>query len=190
MQPRNRLDKVIVVDVEATCWEGQPPPDQENEIIEIGLCLLDVATGARTLKRSILVRPERSEVSPFCTKLTTLTPEQVGGGLSFAEACARLRDEFDSRQRVWASYGDYDRRQFFYQCQAYGVPYPFGRTHLNVKNLAALMLGLNREPPLPIALDHFGWQLEGTYHRGDDDAWNIARLLGALLLRGRNGGGG
>ncbi|NEE10677.1 DNA polymerase III, partial [Streptomyces sp. SID7499] len=25
-----------VVDVEATCWEGQPPPGQVSEIIEIG----------------------------------------------------------------------------------------------------------------------------------------------------------
>ena len=39
------LDKIIVIDLEATCWEGDPPPGQESEIIEIGLCILDVATG-------------------------------------------------------------------------------------------------------------------------------------------------
>src|SRR4051812_272830 len=31
-----------VIDVEATCWDGQPPPGQVNEIIEIGLCVVDL----------------------------------------------------------------------------------------------------------------------------------------------------
>ncbi|MFE2626194.1 DNA polymerase III, partial [Streptomyces caelestis] len=31
-----------VVDVEATCWEGQPPPGQVSEIIEIGLTVVDL----------------------------------------------------------------------------------------------------------------------------------------------------
>ena len=39
-----KLDQILVVDVEATCWEGDPPPGQISEIIEIGLCVLDVAT--------------------------------------------------------------------------------------------------------------------------------------------------
>lgn len=65
------LAQLLVVDVEATCWQGPRPPDQESEIIEIGLCLVDVATLARVERRSILVRPERSVVTPFCTELTT-----------------------------------------------------------------------------------------------------------------------
>ena len=32
-----KLDRILVVDVEATCWEGDPPPGQISEIIEIGL---------------------------------------------------------------------------------------------------------------------------------------------------------
>ena len=39
-----KLDRILVVDVEATCWEGDPPPGQISEILEIGLCVLDVAT--------------------------------------------------------------------------------------------------------------------------------------------------
>ncbi|MDT8307672.1 MAG: 3'-5' exonuclease [Anaerolineae bacterium] len=181
MPNRNRLDKLIVVDLEATCWEHGPPPGEESEIVEIGLCLLDIPTGRLELKRSILIRPERSRLSPFCSELTTLTQEQVDQGISFAEACALLRGEYNSRRRIWASYGDYDRRQLEEQCADRGVPYPFGLTHLNVKSLAALILRLEQEVPLPEALAHFGWKLEGVYHRGDDDAWNIARLLRALL---------
>lgn len=68
-----RLDQMLVIDVEATCWEHGPPVGEESEIIELGLCPLDLATGERLHTRSILVRPERSTVSAVCTQLTTLT---------------------------------------------------------------------------------------------------------------------
>jgi hypothetical protein len=95
-------------DLESTCWDGSAPDGQISEIIEVGQYLLDVASLERSEERGILVRPERSEVSPFCTELTTLTPADVASGISFAEACAMLRAEFRAGQRVWASYGEYD----------------------------------------------------------------------------------
>ncbi|MCB9131481.1 MAG: hypothetical protein H6647_11155 [Anaerolineales bacterium] len=54
-----KLDNILVIDVEATCWQGDPPRGQSSEIIEVGLCLLDVAGLARVERRSILVRPAR-----------------------------------------------------------------------------------------------------------------------------------
>ncbi|AZM49392.1 DNA polymerase III [Streptomyces sp. WAC 06738] len=179
------LDRVLVVDVEATCWEGPPPAGMSPEIIEIGLCELDVRTGQRLSRRSVLVRPEHSEVGDFCTRLTTLTPEQVAAGVPFAEACALLRREHGARQRVWASWGDYDRRQFERQCAAAEVAYPFGRRHVNAKTLYALAHGLGRELGMAEALAHAGQELEGTHHRGVDDAWNIAGLLAGVLWGGR-----
>lgn len=182
-----RLDQILVVDVESTCWEGSPPHGEENEIIEIGVCTLDAATGQRRDKRSILVRPQRSRVSRFCTSLTTLTQEQVDGGLDFADACRALKRDLKAQERLWASYGDYDRRMFERQCEAYGAPYPFGPSHLNVKTLAALSLGLPGEVGLDEALKLMGLPLEGTHHRGHDDAWNIAAVLGKVLGAARKG---
>ncbi len=183
--PKRRLDQIVVVDVEATCWEGNPPPDQESEIIEIGLCRLDVASTQRLEKQSILVRPVRSTVSAFCTQLTTLTQEQVEQGIAFADACALLRSEFRAHERVWASYGDYDRRQFEQQCQRMQVAYPFGKSHVNVKALFALAHGLHHDVGMDEALRLLSLPLEGTHHRGGDDAWNIAAILGDLLRRCR-----
>jgi len=176
-----RLDQVIVIDLEATCWEGPPPPGEENEIIEVGLCLVDVASGERGERWDLLVRPERSRVSDFCTRLTALTPEQVAGGVSFAEACRQITTRYAAKDRAWASYGDYDRRQFERQCQAASVPYPFGPTHLNVKTLFALRHGLPREVGMTEALARLQRPLEGTHHRAGDDAWNTAGILSDLL---------
>lgn len=166
-----------MVDVEATCWAGEPPAGQVSEIIEIGVCELDVESGERVGKHSVLVRPERSTVSEFCTSLTTLTAEQVAGGVTYAEACRLLRKDFGSRDRVWASYGDYDRKQFERQGS-----YPFGPRHVNVKTLFALSRRLPREVGLDAALRIAGLPLEGTHHRGDDDAWNIAALFAGMLF--------
>ena len=177
------LDKILVVDIEATCWQGQPPDGQENEIIEIGICVLDVDSRTRVEKRSILVKPERSKVSPFCTELTTLTQQQVDTGITFQEACRILKKEYKSKKRVWASYGDYDRRKFERQCAAREMGYPFGPTHINVKNLFALKHGLQREPGMSQALKMANLPLAGVHHRGGDDAWNIANLLCKILWK-------
>ena len=185
-----KLDQIIVVDLEATCWEGGPPPGQEQEIIEIGVCALDIATGSRMGKRSILVRPEYSAVSRFCTQLTTLTQAQVEQGVTLAEAVETLRDTYRPAERTWASFGDFDRILLQRECEQRGVSYPFGRTHLNVKNLFAISLNLPNEVGLDRAIAMCGLELEGTHHRGDDDAWNIAAVLATVLERMKKGGMG
>ena len=64
-------DKVIIVDVESTCWENQKNPEgQRSEIIEIGICTLDLKTRTIDNKRGIFCKPIASTVSEFCTKLT------------------------------------------------------------------------------------------------------------------------
>src|ERR1051325_3453778 len=96
-----------VVDVEATCWDGQPPSGQPSEIVEIGLTVVDLAAGTRVGRHRILVKPHRSTVSAFCTELTGLTQAEVDTGLTFGEACRVLAAEHDAGVRPWASWGDY-----------------------------------------------------------------------------------
>ena len=179
-----QLDQIVVVDIEATCWESTPPAGQESEVIEIGVCTLSVASRQRLDHQGILVCPQRSTVSAYCTSLTTLTQQQVSTGLSFKEACARLRKEFTTQDRVWASWGDYDRRQFERQCPVEGIAYPFGPSHLNVKTLFALIHALPHEVGMDEALRTLHRPLEGTHHRAGDDAWNIALILATLLGSG------
>jgi inhibitor of KinA sporulation pathway (predicted exonuclease) len=181
-----KLDHILVIDIEATCWDaGQQPKDQISDIIEIGVCPVEVSTLTRLDRRSILIRPERSTVSEFCTRLTTLTQEQVDGGVRFRDACRLLTDEYRSPERVWASFGDYDRKTFERQCDATGVRYPFGTRHLNVKTLFALVRGLTFEVGTAQAVQMCGRTMEGTHHRGHDDAWNIAGVLVDVLKAAR-----
>jgi inhibitor of KinA sporulation pathway (predicted exonuclease) len=179
--PRNLLN---VVDVEATCWQGPPPPGAVNEIIEIGLTVVDLDARVRLAKHRILVRPERSQVSAFCTELTGLTQAEVDTGVAFAEACRLLADEHRADSRPWASWGDYDRKQFERQCQATGTRYPFGARHVNAKLRFTEARGLRRRPGMAQALQIAGLPLEGRHHSGADDAWNIAAVVLDLAGKG------
>ncbi len=179
------LDTINVIDVESTCWEGKAPTGQTSEIIEIGICTFDVLTLEPVEKRAILVKPMRSTVSEFCTELTTLTQEQVDQGVSYSEACDILREDYLSNMRLWGSYGDYDRKMFERQCREMNVKYPLGSTHLNIKNLFAISRGLEREIGMGSALKKLQIPLVGTHHRGVDDSWNIALILGHILKNAR-----
>ena len=182
MNPPARL--LNVVDVEATCWAGDPPPGQVSEIIEIGLTTVGLQAGQRVGRHRILVRPARSRVSSFCTELTGLTQAEADTGVSFARACAQLAAKHDAAARTWASWGDYDRHQFTRQCAATGTAYPFSNRHVNAKAVFATAHGLRRRPGMPGALRIAGLPLEGRHHRGEDDAWNIAALILQLSAAG------
>lgn len=209
----NRLDKIVVVDVESTCWDKKTPrrrclraiPSDESEIIEIGVCVLNLETLAIEDNEGILVLPQKSTVSQFCTDLTTITQEMLEkSGISFKKACAILRDKYDSNNRIWMSWGDYDRRQFDRQCSHHkravcpsgrsrhrvdpfdaGTQYPFGPTHINMKNLFAINMRLSREVGMGAALKMLKMELDGTHHRGVDDARNIAQIACKVLKMSR-----
>jgi inhibitor of KinA sporulation pathway (predicted exonuclease) len=174
-----------VVDVEATCWADAPPTGQVSEIIEVGLATVDLSSGQRVGRHRILVRPERSAVSPFCTELTGLTQAEVDSGVTFAAACKALAAEHHAGPRPWASWGDYDRKQFLRQCRAANAPYPFGSVHINAKAVFTEAHGLRKRLGMAEALMIAGLPLEGRHHRGEDDAWNIAALIVHLIAGGQ-----
>jgi len=178
-----KRDMVLLIDLEATCWKGHPPEGMKSEIIEIGISAVDYKTKEIRLRDTIIVKPEYSEVSDFCTELTTLTQEYLDEhGVSFAEACKILETKFKTRDRIWMSFGNYDKNQFQKDCTNKNVKNPFGRTHINLKPLFSFAYGLNRDMGVGQALDHLGMDFEGTAHRGIDDAENIARILQKVFI--------
>jgi len=149
-----KLDKIVIVDIEATCWKSKAPENMSNDIIEIGICLLDSKTGKVSDNQGIIVIPERSTISAFCTELTSITQEMIDSeGIPFKKATKILRDEYLTQSRAWASYGGYDLKQFKRQCSETNVGYPFGPSHINVKTLFALKSKMNHETGMAGALD-------------------------------------
>ena len=176
-----KKDKIVVVDIEATCWkDNKNPIGQKNEIIEVGICLYDVQLKDITHKQGIFVNTVASEISEFCTYLTTITEEQIEQfGIDFADACAILEQEYDTRNHLWASWGAYDRNMFLEHCKERRVRYPFSKKHVNLKRVFADAFG--QRMGMKHALQKAKLEHVGVHHRGDDDAWNTARLMRWML---------
>ncbi len=181
-------DQVLVVDIEATCWrKNQVPPGEQNEIIEIGWCVVKLEPLSLDERHTLLIKPQRSRISPFCTRLTSISPEMAAQGMLFNEACTVLRRDHRTQNMLWVSWGNYDLKLFQWQCQQFHVIYPFGDQHINLrKRYARLNPAANgkvRQVGLLRALAAQGLTFEGRKHRGVDDAWNTARLLQALIAK-------
>lgn len=189
----SRTDKVFVVDVESTCWETrQEQGDRPNEIIEIGICAIDVKSGEIQDASGYVVKPRFTKVSPFCTQLTGWTQEQVDEGSDIADTLAAIRYDYKiEREHVWFSYGEYDRIKLSGNGKAslyglYGIPRnqnPFDemRAHFNIKTLMALKLK-TKEMGMDSALKMLNLQLEGRHHNGCDDAYNIAKIVKKIVF--------
>lgn len=175
---KQNRDIALVIDFEATCWRGHPPTGMYNEIIEIGISGIDYKTKEIRFKDTIIVKPKYSEISKFCTELTSIDQKLIDKeGVSFERACQILRDKFKSRDRIWLSWGDYDKNQIQRDCDLKKVENPFGRVHFNLKPLFSFAFGIKKDLGVAGALEYLGMDFEGNAHRAIDDAYNTAKIL-------------
>jgi len=176
-----RLDFILVIDVETTCWGKEPPAGQRHEIIQVGITKCGKADHLSSM--SYFIKPKFSSISDYCTEFTGIRPQEVNKlGIEFPEFCSELAERIPHlKNYTWASWGDYDRTQFHKNCKLYKVKYPFGRTHLNMKNLFALKFDLPKEVGIMEALEILKLPHIGKLHDGADDALNIARILKKIL---------
>lgn len=183
-------DCYVVLDFEATCWEGR---HADQEIIEFPLVLVDAKTLTQVDEFRTYVRPEQNPtLSQFCTKLTGITQEQVSEAPTWPTAREVAKAWLDDRlsghgYRRWllVTCGDWDLKTMLpMQCKLAGepVPAPF-QTWLNIKRLFSEVTG-EKATGMEGMLEVLHLELEGRHHCGLDDCKNIARILEELLKRG------
>jgi inhibitor of KinA sporulation pathway (predicted exonuclease) len=175
----------LVIDLEATCDENHRIVRERTEIIEIGAVLVAESTLRIEDELQTFVKPVvHPQLTPFCTKLTSIRQEQVDAAPKFPEALDKLRAFVGKKSVLFCSWGDYDKNQFARDAGRYRVSLPFGKDHMNLKRAFSERLGESRPYGLGQALTRAGLRFQGTAHRGIDDARNIARLLPMILGRG------
>lgn len=180
----NNIERVLVIDLEATCWENKTPPlGESSEIIEIGICVLDIRTKTVEKPVSIYISPVASTLSEYCKNLTGITPKMVyKSGVTFTKATDRLVNKYGSKNKAWASFGDGDMEMFETQCLVNDIEYPFGKTYFNVQTLFSMKNQITKmDTGLTSAMSISGLEFEGRAHSGAVDAYNTAILLGKLL---------
>lgn len=176
-------NEILIIDLEATCWENDRiPAGQKADIIEIGICELNLLGNTISKKQSIYVIPERSGINRFCTNLTGITSQLIEEkGIYFEEACEKIKDEYGSKPLTWAGFGNFDKEQIIEQCDWLGIDNPFSGHYLNVMYEFKRHFGLHKLMGLKRALKYLKMDFEGNHHSGADDAYNAAKILRAIL---------
>lgn len=178
---RIRTDRLVSFDTEWTCWEGEPPPGMEREIIEIGLVEYDPVERAVLREGRYLVRPTRSRVGEYCERLTGLTQDEVARhGRPLAEVVRSVAKAFGTGSKPSVAWGD-DWFGMQRECERVGAPNPFRADgFLNLGLVYGLQAGLGMRPGLSAAMEAMGVEPTGRAHSAVDDARNAVLVLAAM----------
>lgn len=183
-----RAPRLLVVDFEMTCGPGVLHAQQD--IIEVGLCLLEVGALPGD-PQSLLIRPTRSPVTKFCTKLTGIAWPQVKNKPPFPPAARKLSAlAADLRVDAWAAWGA-DDNVLHRQCVGLNIANPFGHLHyLNLKSLLVRSIyaisagtrpkGSGAGVGLATAMRELAIEPYGRAHSGAADAYNAAMVLSVV----------
>lgn len=153
------------------------------ETIEIGLVVIDLETLEIVDEFQRFVRPQINPIlTDFCKTLTSIQQADVDSARTYAEVGQELK-VFIARypNAAWASWGDYDARQLERDAGLAECPSLLsGLQHFNVRKWHK---GLYDDQPksLKLTVESLGLVWQGTYHRGIDDARNVASIAKEML---------
>lgn len=173
-------DVLVAIDLEMACWDDGRKP-RTGEIIEVGVAAVNLRDNIIFKTSQYYVKPERDEISDFCTDLTGITQKRLDKqGRPLGEVLEVMREQYG-----WHSfYGAWGRDQHVIrkECDAKGLAMPFYEYH-NLASLYIMMHGIKKKMSMKKAMAREGLTFEGQQHSGADDAYNLARLAMTFIRR-------
>ncbi|MER2190313.1 MAG: 3'-5' exonuclease [Solibacillus sp.] len=167
-----KLHEVVIFDLEGTCDDKSLVFNFDNETIEIGA--VKMMDHEIVGEFSAFIKPRDTAITPFCTELTTITAADVEEAPDFLTVIQAF-GQFVGNAKI-LSWGKYDRNQLAKDFERHNTELPkWLQRHLNLKAEFAQYKGV-RLCVMKRALAHCNIPLEGTHHRGIDDARNIAKI--------------
>ena len=172
--------RIVVVDVEATCWK-KGIFSRKKETIEIGAVKLRFdRPETKWPEFQTFVRPQRlPRLSSFCRELTGITQENVDGAPAFPEALRMFLEWSQPLERVvLATWSRYDLWQLDLDLEGHGLP-KLTIPYIDVKTLAARTVGAKSFAATARELAPDCAAMPA--HRAIADAHRTARILRHLL---------
>ncbi|MEZ9488623.1 3'-5' exonuclease [Vibrio breoganii] len=173
-------NRVVCFDLEMCCW-NENGKGITGEIIEIGLAEIDLAKQEIVKRAQYYVKPEKDEVSPFCTQLTGISARKIEKqGRPLEDVMKSMIKNFGGANKIYASWGR-DDIIFRNECKDKGIDFPF----VEFVNLATSYRMQHRLREKRIghraAQEALNIEWEGRQHSGYTDAYNLAKLALAML---------
>jgi len=175
-----KLKHYIIFDLEATCWEEKN--DKIKEIIEIGAVKLNKDLEIMDIFSEFVKPAINPELTEFCKTLTSIRQSDVDNAKTFNDVIQDFeRWILSSSEDVkLISWGYYDKKQILEESQhkkySGEIIKLLEEKHISLKHEFAKMRK-SRTCGMKKALDILNLPLEGTHHRGIDDAKNIAKIF-------------
>lgn len=177
MPVRGRRKNVIIVDLEGTCCDDNSILPHEFETIEIGA--VEVLGGKITREFQSFVRPVRHPVlSRFCRELTSISQDEVNGGLLFPHAWTNFC-WWCGINNVFYSWWSYDLEQFKRDCVYHG--FVMDLKHVNLARVCKKHFGTLSKWRVTKRL---GIEFDGTVHRGIDEARHFGKIACKMIEMG------
>ena len=167
----------IILDLEATCWRDRSLNNQ-NEIIEIGAVKINEKR-EKVDEFCSFIQPKLNPIlSEFCTELTTIEQNDIDQTDGFEAVITNFWNWINLEEDyLLCSWGFYDRSQFKKDCELHGMRTDWLKPHISLKHQYAEIKHLRRPMGMGGALRKENIPLEGTHHRGIDDARNISKIF-------------
>ncbi len=168
----------IVFDLEATCWLGRPPQGI-TEIIEIGAVKYN-GYGENLGTFNKFIKPTvNPTLSPFCTRLTSITQENVDRAQTFDRVIEDFMDWIDiyTDDYLLCSWGKFDKTLLQNDCILHKVEFEWLESHIDVKKQFRTYKRSKDEYGLKKSLRLEGLEFDGTPHRAISDAENLGKIF-------------
>lgn len=168
----------IVFDLEATCWLGRPPQGI-TEIIEIGAVKYN-GYGENLGTFNKFIKPTvNPTLSPFCTRLTSITQENVDRAQTFDRVIEDFMDWIDiyTDDYLLCSWGKFDKTLLQNDCILHKVEFEWLESHIDVKKQFHTYKRSKDEYGLKKSLRLEGLEFDGTPHRAISDAENLGKIF-------------
>jgi inhibitor of KinA sporulation pathway (predicted exonuclease) len=170
---------LLFVDCKATIWEKEPPSGQTSELIGIDLAVVDTVKNQVIEHESVLIKTRKSKISNYCEKVFGINQSALDtNGITFHEAYRKIRIHYMSRDRVWASWGAFDKWAIEKQCKISDLESLFQHPHSNMQHMFCIMTGVVTDPSLDEALKYC--DLSSTENRAYDCAQLFIRMAKGL----------
>jgi 3'-5' exoribonuclease 1 len=166
----------VIFDLEATC--DNTDPNWINEVIEIGAVKIN-QNGNIISEFSKFAKPQFDTIlTEFCTELTSITQDDIDN----AEYLDKVLIEFNewSKGSILLSWGGYDIRQLKRDIESQKVDIDWiemKNRHIDFKRWYSNKNKLRKPCGMSKALKLEKLPLDGTHHRGIDDARNISKIF-------------
>ncbi|GAA5220399.1 3'-5' exonuclease [Membranihabitans marinus] len=170
----------ILIDIEATCWDGYHS-NSEQEIIEIAGIKLNAFSETVDTFTSLVQPVINPVLSFYCKNLTQIRQSDIYAAPVFEEVYEDFMDWADINQDTYfVSWGDFDRNIFNIECERAGYFYGIDN-HIDLRKKYAELKGVSERIGLQKALEFEELDFDGQAHRAYPDTYNMQKIYHKYL---------